>query len=312
MKYETFKEVVARELKDYLSPELQGMIVEIFPVEKLNAASLDGIRLTDNSISSEENVCKAVKVVPNIYVNDMYKNYLKCNDLAEVLRLAAYDLENAIKQSSEVAAMIDFTTAKDNIIFQFVNTEQNKELLVDIPNRQFYDLSIVYRWMVKSNMSAIIHNDLAERLGFNEEQLFRLAKENTRRMYPPVVKCEIFMQDGMPPGIADMMVGEMPLEQTMWVITNNSKSYGAISMLYKDQLQMLAEKLGTDLYILPSSIHEVIAVSTSMGDPNDLARIVEEINFTEVDLEERLSNQVYYYDKELRALCLATDTTIRN
>lgn len=72
----------------------------------------------------------------------------------------------------------------------------------------------------------------------------------------------------MPPEIADMMLGEMPPEQQMYVISNNKGINGAVSMLYEDGLHELAEKLGSDLYIMPSSIHEVIAVSTDLGNPN--------------------------------------------
>ena len=71
---------------------------------------------------------------------------------------------------------------------------------------------------------------------------------------------------------------------------------------------MLAQQMDTDLYILPSSTHEVIAVSASMGEPEELAQMVSEVNMSQVALEDRLSNQVYHYDKDLRKLTLATDT----
>ena len=58
---------------------------------------------------------------------------------------------------------------------------------------------------------------------------------------------------------------------------------------------------------MPYSLHEVIAVSTSMGDPNELAQMVAEINMDQVALIE-LSNQVYHYDKDLRKISLATNT----
>lgn len=79
-------------------------------------------------------------------------------------------------------------------------------------------------------------------------------------------------------------------------------------MLYEDKLHALAEQLQDDLYILPSSIHEVIAVPASMGKPDELAQMVAEVNMAQVSLEERLSNQVYHYDKDLRKVSLATDT----
>ena len=94
----------------------------------------------------------------------------------------------------------------------------------------------------------------------------------------------------------------------MYVISNSAKMNGAASMFYEDALSSLSEKLGTDLYILPSSVHEVIAVSTDMGNPNELAAMVAEINMDQVALDERLSNQVYHYDKDLRKVTLATDT----
>ena len=75
-----------------------------------------------------------------------------------------------------------------------------------------------------------------------------------------------------------------------------------------DELHELAESLESDLYILPSSVHEVIAVSSDMGSPEMLAQMVVEVNMQEVSLDERLSNQVYHYDKDLRKLTLATDT----
>lgn len=94
----------------------------------------------------------------------------------------------------------------------------------------------------------------------------------------------------------------------MYVISNDRGINGAISMLYEDQLHTLAEQLGTDLYILPSSIHETIAVSVELGEPEELAQMVAEINMDQVALHERLSNQVYHYDKDLRVLTMATDT----
>ena len=87
----------------------------------------------------------------------------------------------------------------------------------------------------------------------------KCAAENTRRLFPPVVRSmndimrEMFARDGMPQEIADMMIAEIPPEQTMWVISNEKGINGAASMLYENELHELAESLESDLYILPSS-----------------------------------------------------------
>lgn len=310
MNYELFKEVVAEKFAEFMPEEYKDYKVDVHSLTKINK-SMDALNLIPSGNEKYH-------ASPTIYINDMFEHYQKTNDLQDVLQMAALKMEHAMKEAPDMVHDIDLNAAKDNIVFQLVNTEQNKEMFQDTPNRSFQDLSIIYRWVVKADIegihSTVVHNLLAEKLGFSEEQMFKLAVENTRRIFPPTVKSmndvirDIFMKDGMPAGIADMMIGEVPPEQSMWVISNDRGINGAISMLYEDKLHGLAENLGTDLYIMPSSIHEVIAISASMGDPNELAQMVAEINLDQVALDERLSNQVYHYDKDLRKLSLATDT----
>ena len=84
------------------------------------------------------------------------------------------------------------------------------------------------------------------------------------------------------------------------MITNRNTIAGAGSVLYEDVLHGLAGRLGADLYILPSSINEMIALPAKDIGLRELAGMVEDINMMVVPMEERLSNQVYQYDRELR------------
>ena len=307
MDYEIFKEVVKESFLSYMPKGYQDMEVRVTPVDKVNR-KLDGISL----LAQNENTM----ISPTLYINDMYEKYSKTGDLQATLREAAEAMDEAF-QEAEIPPL-DISTAKDNIIFQLVNTMQNEDLLKKLPHRDFQDLSIIYRWVVgveqQGISSVVINNHVAESLGMGEEELFKAAAENTRRILPPVVQSmnevmrDMFVADGMPKELADLMIGEQEPEMTMWVISNERKIEGAASMLYEDKLHSLAEKVGTDLYILPSSVHEVIAVSVEMGEPEELARMVAEINMDQVNLSERLSNQVYHYDKDLRKITLATDT----
>ena len=309
MNYEIFKEIVAEKIKDYLPENLSGMDIKANSTQKVNVA-LDAITLVNNE--------EGQKISPTIYINHLYDEYKRTEDLERCLSNAANLLAKGYADRPESIPNLKLEEAKDSIVFQLINTEQNKEMLADMPNRSFQDLSIIYRWVVNKRddgiESTVINNSLAKTLGVSEEQLFNLAVENTKRIFPPVVKSmtevirDMFMSDGMPAEIADMMIGDMPEDRAMWVITNQNGINGAASMLYENNLHELAEKLETDLYILPSSLHEVIAVSVNMGDPNELAEMVAEINMEQVDLQDRLSNQVYHYDKDLRKLTLATDT----
>ena len=69
-------------------------------------------------------------------------------------------------------------------------------------------------------------------------------------------------------------------------------------MLFAGEFSGLAQELGSDLYILPSSIHEILLLPVSAGKPEELAEIVKEVNRTQVQPEERLSDSVYLYDRK--------------
>lgn len=307
MDYGIFKEVVKESFLSYMPKSYQDMEVRVDSVDKVNR-KLDGLSLLAKN--------EKTTISPTLYINDMYEKYLRTEDLQATLREAAEAMDEVFREAT--IPPLDISTAKDNIIFQLVNTMQNEDMLKNLPHREFQDLSIMYRWVVgveqQGLSSVVINNHVAESLGMGEEQLFKAAAENTRRILPPVVQSmnevmrDMFMADGMPKELADLMIGEQEPERTMWVISNKSRIDGAASMLYEDKLHNLAEKVGTDLYILPSSVHEVIAVSVEMGEPEELAQMVAEVNMDQVDLSERLSNQVYHYDKDLRKITLATDT----
>ena len=93
----------------------------------------------------------------------------------------------------------------------------------------------------------------------SEEQLFKCAAENTRRLFPPVVRSmndimrEMFARDGMPQEIADMMIAEIPPEQTMWVISNEKGINGAAS--YEGELRLLLAWWAPDSGANPSAVH---------------------------------------------------------
>ena len=87
-----------------------------------------------------------------------------------------------------------------------------------------------------------------------------------------------------------------PEYEEQLVLSNTKKINGAAAMTDKNILELALDKLGADsLYILPSSIHEVLAIA--MGDPDELRNMVCEVNDTQVVPQERLSYNIYKYER---------------
>lgn len=91
-------------------------------------------------------------------------------------------------------------------------------------------------------------------------------------------------------------------DNSLHVLSNNQMKYGASILLYKDYFRKLANRLDSNLYILPSSIHEVLAFPEPFPDEKmikELKNMVHEINQTEVRADEVLSNHIFLYLKDI-------------
>ena len=311
--FEDFCDYVQMSIKDHLPVEQQDAKVTINNVMKNNGLTLHGV------VVHPEGQC----VAPTIYLEGFFKQYEEGADLDSVMDKIAGTISehlNTPEEFSDVAQMYsNYDAVKDKIVMAVVNTAKNRELLSQVTHTEREDLSIIYKVVVGTGADGIgsitIRNEHMEQWGVTVDEIHEMAMKNTKEILPVTVQTmtevmrEMFGSDGMPEEMAEMVFSDMPLNQQMFIISNKSKVNGAASMFYEDTLSELADKIGTSLYILPSSVHEVIAVSTDMGTPEALAGMVREVNGGQVAPEEQLSDHVYKFDAKAKIISLA-DTTM--
>ena len=213
MNYEDFKKTVEEQFMGYMPERYQDMQLRIEEIKKINS-SKDGLTLFREGCN----------VSPTLYLNDMYESYVDSNgDWKYVLQNTADVMTRSLDEHPEFN--LDFEHAGENIIFTLVNTEENLEMLKNVPHREFLDLSIVYRWMVELKEgcgSILIHNELAERLNLSEEEMFKLASENTRRiMGVEVLDMLELVSNFYPEETFQEMSESLPIEERQYIIRNN-------------------------------------------------------------------------------------------
>jgi hypothetical protein len=190
--------------------------------------------------------------------------------------------------------------AKKSLFVKLVNTERNESLVEQSISKEFLDLSAVVRVVLKMDKEGMASMALskgdAEILGMTEEEIYAAALANTLRLFPPKL-----MNLGR---YIEMSIGaELPLgedEVTTYILTNQKEVDGAIYFMSPEVVGAIAEALEDDLYILPSSVNEVLLVRASeLEDGVDkLKEIVRDANETVVAEKDILSYNVYHYDKE--------------
>lgn len=187
---------------------------------------------------------------------------------------------------------------RDKIRYQLLNYEKNKKMLAMVPHIPYLDLAIVFYSILEEKEGSpygIVTWNGMKKLKLGLEELEVLAAENTARDMPCQLEALEKMLERITGHPAPENVGGVP----MYVLTNQQHIFGASCILYPNLLYSISEYFQTDLYILPSSIHECILIPEGPDvSRKKLADIVADINSTEVPEEEVLSNCVYVYKQE--------------
>lgn len=252
---------------------------------------------------------KTEHIAPTIYIEDLYESYkIQEITIQDAVKEVIGRYENSIKGLQHISGLsVGYESCKNRIIYRLISRERNSLLLEDIPYIPFLDMAITFHLVVSINDSCMqslkITRELQQRWGVSVEQLLKLAKKNTPELLPSRV-CELSQLVARYMDTRDWkMVSEKDLtnneKMDMIVISNEIGINGAAAVLYDGVIERIADEYGADLYLLPSSIHEMIVVPC--GD-EDLSRtfssMVNNINHRYVDEEEVLSDRVYIYRRE--------------
>lgn len=101
--------------------------------------------------------------------------------------------------------------------------------------------------------------------------------------------------------------GEAPTDALL-VLTTEGGKLGACALMYPGIKEKIAEIIGGDYFLLPSSIHEIMVIpDNGEHSPEDLAKMVKEINNSEVAPEDRLCNRVFRYCEKDGEMIVAAD-----
>lgn len=270
----------------------------------------NGIMMTGISIFRKER-----NISPTIYLESYYEQYLAGQNVEEIAQeILACDREHTPEISFDTDFFMDYELAKERIAYRLVNREKNRKLLEEIPFIPYLDLAITFFCKIEHDELGCgiiqIRNEHVKLWGVEKEQLFRDAERNMRNLYPELVCTmqELLESVEKEQEIAESMAGEVEKAQelSVYVVTNSYKSYGAAVMLYEGILDGLTRRLKSSIAILPSSVHELIVLPVkSVAEASELRGMVREINATQVEPEEVLTDSVYYYGKHTRTLTIS-------
>lgn len=296
MTYEQFKTAITKQLEEMI-PRSASLHTQA--VQKNNQVSLDSIAILYDNIN----------ITPSIYLNYYYDDYRTGKSISDL----AIQILNLLRKyqpndNFDLSFFNDFHSVQKRIVFKLVNYYKNKDMLRTIPHIPYLDLAIVFMCYLDTSLcdngTILITNSHMDLWDISVQELYEASIHNTPQLLPE----EFLTMEEMIQSIMDNSDVSLPLASSneasgMYILSNEAKLFGASCLLYQDLLHSIAQEFHSCLYILPSSIHEVIIIPTqTRSSLTDLTQMVREVNETQLSEEDILSDHAYYYDLDKQAL----------
>lgn len=298
MEYKEFVEYIKMNA-GYIAGE--GGNITINHVIKNNGCEMDGLVIME----------KGKDIAPTIYLDSFYELYTNGENIKNIIRQIEVIYEqNKNNVTFDVNILKHFDTIKDKIVYKVVNYRSNEKLLEQVPHKRILDLAVVFYCLLDNeygrSATALIYNNNLKNWNVTIDDVYKAALKNTPDLLHSKIssmaalfeKCGVNV-DGEEVDLKDYVPSDM------YVLTNESKLNGAACILYENVLYDFAQKLGADLYILPSSVHEVILLpKLSTFEKDELVNMVKEVNTEGVAADEVLSDHVYEYNRTERLITM--------
>lgn len=298
---------------DKVKLKLQEMVDEGATVRIQKVLKNNNIVRYAAIISEKDN-----NISPSIYLENFYGDYINGQSLSNICREIMQVREKYRDGLSfNIDDYFDYNFVKDKLYLKLINRKKNEEFLKNIPYREVYDLALIAYIALeeaKNGQATItVTNKNLEMWKVSKEEMFEAAFLNASENTPPKLeKMTTLMRKLLKEKCFDMEMDEKEEDidsvidmieenegNVMYVLTNNNRINGAYCMIYEEYLRKFAESINSDLFILPSSIHEVLLMPMSCGiTKKELECMVRSINSSDLSPGEVLSDNVYEFYRD--------------
>ncbi len=257
---------------------------------------------------------KESECMPCFYTDELYESY--CNGENEV-GLAEHMVNIVMNECEVVRREVQKYLTKEwiseHLFLRLVQIEKNREWLEDAVYVTYLDLAAVVYVLTEDDetgvKSFLLPKSAWETLEVGTpEEYFPKLVENTARMFPDKLwGIETVTEEGDEERYSIFKLEEESKEvmsaDCLYVLSNYRKINGAATMLYPKVLEQIYDGFSGNFFVIPSSVHEVLLIKETREEEEDfLNRMVREVNESQVEPEEVLSDHVYYYSAE-NGLC---------
>ncbi len=208
-----------------------------------------------------------------------------------------------MRKNENVCRYDDLGENKNRIYVRLASEKYYEDHIKQIPSEKYYDMLMIYYMKIcvskNSFITMVINYEHLKNWGMTESDLRKLAWENTLRDQKAKIDelQELLMELT---GVASSESDEEKRHDDdfkVYVVSNELREYGAAVLFYPGVMKKAADIMGSDFYVIPSSVHECLLVKKDDSiKPLYLRDTLRCINKNEVLPKDILSDSIYEYD----------------
>ena len=248
-------------------------IAELVGGEVKEVSKPNGIVHTGIVVSANEN-----GISPVIYIDEYYDANTPVSKAASLVQKASEEHKDI---KIDISWVVNYEKVVPNLQARLYNESTKADVYLPAAVFGFKDLIIVPYILIGKNAYAKVTKGLLKCWNISETEVISAAVNNSN--------FRIFSMTDIIPFKTDS------IDQSMYVVTNEEKEFGAFSII--KARQKLSEIFTKGYVALPSSVHEFIVIPRQEDDDfyNACRAMVRYVNIEHVAPDEKLSDNIYIF-----------------
>ncbi len=245
--------------------------------------------------------------VCGLHTEELYERYCQEHKLENII----HDCVREIKKARETCVICDiedldnYEKIKGKLFVRLLNTERNTAVLKDTIYRQVGDIALVLYYLAGEKdgyiLSTKVKEYFLEKWRKEREDVFEAALVNTYFISPPRIyhwEKMLFDKEYSGDNFMDILSQYKPNRGIAGnCLSTEKRTNGAAAIFLPGVARRLAELLESDLYLVFTSVHEVMVHSTDAVYPEDLKGVLLDTVRKATPKEDYLTSSIYRYGR---------------
>ena len=216
-----------------------------------------------------------------------------------------------------ISNLSSYDYVKENLSVRLLNLSVNSKYLSDKVYKPYLEMNGSYEFAIslciyvpeskdEHGIITVTHRLREMWTNVTDEELFEIALQNTEKNCGCRIRTMLEVLTNLAEE-ADVIeaLDNISKEPTMYVMTNNISLHGASCILFSDALKQFADEKECNLFIIPSSIHEMLIIlDDGTVDTSQIKSIISDVNQTAVTKSDFLSNELLYYSRSANTVSI--------